>query len=160
MTYSAEKYSEDRTCDTCTECCMGYLTGQIHEYQMAINNPCHFLDLCEKNCSIYDHRPQLCKDYRCAWLDQKVLIPNWMKPEYSKVIITQRQSKLDDVRTIDYWSVTECGQTMSSEVLNWIFNTCKIMQINLTYKLNGADYHIGSDEFMQFIKDRRGNIFV
>lgn len=158
MTYSAEKYGEERTCGTCTECCNGYLTAQVYEYQLGANNPCHFLDLCEKKCSIYENRPQLCKDYKCAWLDMKVLIPNWMKPEYSKVIITPRNINFNG-KPIEFWAVIECGQTMSSEVLNWVFRTCKMLGINLTYKLNGADYYIGNEEFMQFVNERNGNLY-
>jgi len=157
--YSAEKYTEDRVCGTCVECCTGCLSTQVYEYQVSKNSPCHFLDLCEKNCSIYENRPQVCKDYKCLWLEQKVLLPNWMKPEYSKVLISNWFVTTKDKKQLNFWAAVECGQIISSEALNWLFRTCKNIGMNLSYEVNGTKHFIGDEDFLNHVQNTNGNIF-
>ncbi|NDB84209.1 MAG: hypothetical protein EB127_16065 [Alphaproteobacteria bacterium] len=101
-----------RTCNGCTKCCEGWLNGNAHGYHFYRGRKCFFL--AEKNCSIYDDRPEdPCKTYQCAWLlDDK--IPYWMKPNLVDVIITYRQAK-----DISYVELTEAGSKLNVEVFSW-----------------------------------------
>jgi hypothetical protein len=132
-----------RECLECTRCCEGWLSATVHEYDMYPGNPCHYLCQ-EKNCTIYENRPQLCKDYRCVWLDDED-IPEWIKPSYSGVIITNRKTQQET----DYLEVVECGFKIDSEVLNNILLFAINRNLNLRYQLDGQWFYYGSKEFCQ-----------
>lgn len=56
-------------CGECVECCYAF---KVEDWKEACEE-CKYED---KGCSIYEDRPQVCKDYECAWLGQ----PNGHKP--------------------------------------------------------------------------------
>ena len=154
MTYFIDTIDYKRECGSCSECCMGWLTGTIYEYKMHAHNPCHFVDTnkCGGCCSIYEHRPKMCSDYKCMWLKHPVLFPEWMKPEKSKVIVTARmiEDPVDKVN-IEYWQVRECGQTIDSSVLNWIIRQVRYFDGNCSYQVAGEWFHMGSDTFLELV---------
>jgi hypothetical protein len=62
----------DRKCGTCTACCttLGVkaipVEGGTHDKEPGEECP----HLTEVGCAIYDDRPQECRTFRCAWMDQ------------------------------------------------------------------------------------------
>jgi hypothetical protein len=71
-----------RTCGDCTVCCT----------VMAVDNPdmqkeagvtCRH---CRGGCTIYDTRPQLCRDYHCGWRQLPILNDDW-RPDRSGVFV-------------------------------------------------------------------------
>ena len=56
-----------RTCGTCRVCCS---VPDIPEINKPLDEPCPKLepDLRKPGCSIYGTRPEVCRDFRCAWL--------------------------------------------------------------------------------------------
>lgn len=154
MTYFIDTIDYKRECGSCAECCKGWLTGNIYEYTMHPHNPCHFVDTnrCDGCCTIYEHRPQMCSNYQCVWKQQPVLFPEWMKPEKSKVIVTQRYHE-DAVtkETIKYWQVLECGQTIDPSVLNWILRQIRYFDGNVSYQVAGQWFYLGSETFVEIM---------
>lgn len=67
---------KERTCHSCTACCTflriesqpGYTTRYDTGEDIAkpAGLPCRFLQ--STGCSIYDVRPQLCRKFKCDWL--------------------------------------------------------------------------------------------
>lgn len=57
----------DRECGECTACCHWF---EIEEFNKEQYDPCPKLkgEPGCNNCTIYDTRPKMCKDYICAWL--------------------------------------------------------------------------------------------
>ena len=131
-------------------CCQGWLYGVSYNHLFQPGKPCHFL--CESGCSIYDNRPEdPCKSYRCAWLMDSFL-PEWFKPNLSKVICTWREWKNNE----NYLEVIECGEKIDSSILSWLF----IQHLNghlpnFTYKLSGGFNVVGSSEFLEYMNVRR-----
>src|SRR5258708_2222159 len=74
--------AENRECGSCSMCCT--IIG-IDELNMAPDVWCQH---CKPGhgCTIYDQRPEVCRDYMCLWLYQ-VAIPDWMKPSESRIIL-------------------------------------------------------------------------
>jgi hypothetical protein len=77
---SAEVVS--RECGTCSLCCKLLGIG-------ALDKPAG--SWCAKcapphGCTIYDTRPQECRDFACVWLESKVLGDEW-KPSRSKIVL-------------------------------------------------------------------------
>jgi Fe-S-cluster containining protein len=135
-----------RKCGECTKCCEGWLSANILGFQMKPGVKCHFFG---SKCTIYSDRPDLCRNFRCAWLsDEEYAIPEWLKPSLSNIIITTR---LWGENQEPYWSVVECGQGMSAEILHWLISFTARNNICVEYRLNGGVHHRGSEEFVNFM---------
>lgn len=145
------KLTSKRKCGECTACCQGWLTSIVHGHPMSPGIKCHFLG---NGCSIYKDRPQdPCKAFKCQWLaDEDFMIPEWMKPSLSNVIITTKSWGEDR----GYWLVVECGKKMESDVLHWILTHCEQHRIPLEYQVNGQMFRRGPKEFMEFFENNHG----
>ena len=156
MTYFVQQIDYKRECGTCSMCCQGWLSGSIYEYYMLPGTPCHFNDKtkCGGGCTIYEHRPEMCQQYQCVWLQQPALFPEWFRPDKSKIIVTQRDYKYDCVDadgethiSLEYWQIIECGDIIDSRYLNWLIIQSMHHNINIEYQVNGKWYYLGSEQF-------------
>jgi hypothetical protein len=130
----------ERACGECTACCEGWLSGEAHGHEFQPGQPCFYL---QKGCGIYETRPEEpCKTYKCVWLKEDTL-PLWMRPDKSKAIVTER-----DIEGIKYWDVSECGETLKSEVLSWLVMHTIDKQANLQYRINSGAFKIGQADFL------------
>lgn len=133
-----------RDCNGCVACCEGWLTGESHGHYFQPGRPCFFK--CESGCSIYEERPQdPCKNFNCEWLCN-MEIPEWMKPNLSKVIITRFPWKNGF-----YLTITEAGQKIDSVVLNWLFHYHYTTNIPIKVQVSGGWMNYGTKEFLDFI---------
>jgi len=139
-----------RECKECSMCCAGWLPATIHNHEMFPGKPCHFISIHDK-CTIYENRPDLCKEFRCVWLDNTNL-PEWLKPSISNVIIHTRKTKSN----IDFWEIVECGKKIDSQVLNTILLYITNNGINIRYQVDSGWYFWGSPDFS---KDMKANNF-
>lgn len=131
----------NRTCDGCSECCKGWVTGNVLGHSFYPGKPCYFL---QKNCSIYENRPiDPCKGYKCHWLSSDDL-PMWMRPDLSNALVTRRL-----INNIEYYEILECGQKMDSSVLSWFIVWAINTRKNLHYQIDGGFTKIGTEEFMK-----------
>jgi Fe-S-cluster containining protein len=65
---------------------------------MGAGKPCVFL--VDTECVVYEDRPQVCKDYQCAW--SQGLMSEEMKPTISKVMISvERDPQKQFLRVIE-----------------------------------------------------------
>lgn len=151
MAFFVETIDYKRECGSCSECCKGWLTGTIYDYDMSPNYPCHFVDSnkCEGCCTIYEHRPEMCSSYKCEWLTNTLIFPEWLKPEKSKIIITERSIENEETgEEITYLQVVECGQTISPVTLNYMLMLAIKNDLNLEYQIAGQYHYHGSTEFL------------
>ena len=120
-----------RTCDSCTACCQGHLTGNAHGHNFQPGKPCFFVG--EKSCSIYSDRPaEPCKSFKCEWLASDYL-PMWMRPDLSKVIVVRR------LKDNEEWiEIKEAGQKLDSAVLSWMTIWAANNNKNLRYQVDGG----------------------
>jgi hypothetical protein len=139
-----------RTCGNCTMCCQGWLQGEVYGYKFYQGLPCHFISC--NGCSIYENRPENpCKNYSCAWLsDEEGFFPEWFIPEQSKIICTWREWKPGSV----YLDVEECGETINSKYLNWLFLKHFEKEINVSCKILGGTTYYGHSEFVEFMNKK------
>ena len=68
-----------RECGECTMCC---LVLEISPLNKARNEPCKF---CDKGCTIYNDRPQHCKDFECLWLKDESISED-LRPDICGVV--------------------------------------------------------------------------
>jgi hypothetical protein len=76
--------NEFRECGDCTICCDGHLIGDAKGVPFGDGTPCSFL--IEKKCTIYSDRPQVCRNYQCAW--SQFVLPEWMKPNICGILVS------------------------------------------------------------------------
>ena len=130
-----------RPCGTCNACCVGFLTAKIYGTPMKSGRPCKFLD---KNCSIYNFRPQLCKDYICEWKGNPI-VPDRFKPNNSNVIMHIREKE-----GYDYLQVFDRNKELHKELYDWIH----------AYHLQGIYEHVIYNHYTNFPNTYRGNQIV
>ena len=91
MTEKIKKFQNNRSCNSCTKCCDGWLAGNIYGHDMYTGKPCHFVK--SDGCSIYNERPQNpCRIFKCEWLIN-LDIPEWLHPKKSEVIILKKKCR-------------------------------------------------------------------
>lgn len=78
-----------RPCGDCTACCDGFLIGEAKGKPFGDGKPCEFL--ISKKCTIYSDRPQMCRNYQCAWT--QFVLPEWMKPNLCGVMVSVEYDK-------------------------------------------------------------------
>lgn len=133
-----------RACGKCTRCCEGWLHGNANGKIFNVGRPCHYMR--SDGCSIYHTRPvNPCRTYHCEWLQNDEL-PEWLKPDLANIIITKRRAN-----NIEYLEVLETGQTIASNIFNWLILWTLANGINLHYQVAGGWNFIGSDEFQSAI---------
>lgn len=134
-----------KTCGGCTACCSGTLHGSAHGIDFWKGRPCHFMSC--NGCSIYEDRPDdPCKTYECGYL-KFGWMPQWMRPDISDVIITQRKTEKNN---IPYLEIMEYKGKMTAEVLSFLIMSKFSGHFdNFTYQINGGLNRIGSTEFLK-----------
>lgn len=139
---------EKRSCGSCTKCCDGWLHGEAHGHRFWPGRPCHFVG--ESGCSIYKDRPHdPCKTYSCEWLINDD-IPLWMKPDKINAILTKKRKK-----GVEYVEVSEAGEKLRVEVLDWLVFYGIAKKKNIKYYLSGTFNKLGFGDLEdKFLNDR------
>ena len=129
----------ERKCDECTQCCT-WMDATTYGHSFGHGKSCFYL---QKNCTIYETRPvNACQTYKCHWLASDDL-PMWMRPDLCNAIVTPRKQK-----GFEYFDVTECGKTLSTQMLSWMVEWALNKGKNIQYVLDGKATKIGSKEFI------------
>lgn len=128
-----------RSCDGCTKCCEGWLSGEAYGHKFWPGMPCHYKT--QKGCSIYNNRPENpCKVFQCEWLVNKD-IPEWMKPNLINAIITKVE---EDNKS--YVHIHEAGSKLDSKVLSWfVLEYANKRILNIKYQIDGGWNYIYYD---------------
>jgi len=132
----------NRSCDGCTKCCEGWLSGKAYDHNFYRGRPCFFLN---KTCSIYDKRPENpCRLYECGWLKDETF-PHWMKPDLINAIINKRFTNSG----IEFYTVIEAGSILDSKTLSWLVQWALNNNKNIQYNIDGGGNNLGSQEFLK-----------
>ena len=141
----------ERSCDGCTKCCDGWLTGTAHGHDFYPGKKCYWSG--KNGCNIYEFRPhEPCVTFKCFWKTSR-LVPNDFKPSTIGVIFVERY--LD---TYTFLDVNYGGAVLSNEVIYWlykVFNENKIPHIR--YRKDGKYRILSNDiEFVQLMENKLG----
>lgn len=137
-----------RSCNGCTKCCEGYVTGEAKGIPFYPGKPCHFQSC--KGCSIYNDRPKLCRDFKCVWVEQNSPLPEWMYPKVSNIIVTRKEYGNGK----DYIEITEAGDVLKAKILSWFTFYYFSTQIPIAYQIEGGWNYIGPKDFIDFINSK------
>lgn len=102
-----------RPCGECTACCDGNLKSNSHGNTFANRNACVFL--VKKVCSIYEDRPNTCRNYQCAW--SQTLFDEDLRPDKCGVLISVETNPNTQEQ---FFKVLQIDKDISFDVMNRI----------------------------------------
>lgn len=102
-----------RPCGECTACCDGNLKSNSHGNTFANRNACVFL--VKKVCSIYEDRPNTCRNYQCAW--SQTLFDEDLRPDKCGVLISVETNSNTQEQ---FFKVLQIDKDISFDVMNRI----------------------------------------
>ena len=137
-----------RECDSCTQCCQGWLWGEAYGKTFFPGKPCHFVG--SSGCKIYKDRPKdPCVSFRCSWLENPEMFPEWLKPSLSKLIAVTSKTQ----NGILYYKIYECGQKIDSSVLNYLVLHALQNGVNMNIQVGGGWSNYGTQEFINDVNN-------
>lgn len=72
-----------RSCGECTACC-SWLIGDSFGWEFGCGKTCKFLE--EDKCGVHKARPEVCRNYQCAW--SQYLLPEELRPDKCNVLVS------------------------------------------------------------------------
>jgi len=79
--------SNFRSCGDCTACC-SWLVGDSFGWKFGSGKSCKFLEC--NGCGVHKARPEVCRDYQCAWSQE--LLPEEMRPDKCGFLVSVEQN--------------------------------------------------------------------
>jgi Fe-S-cluster containining protein len=113
-----------RECGECTVCCT-WLVGDAYGHEFGNGKSCKFL--CENGCSVHKARPQVCRNYFCAWAQE--LLPEEMRPDKCKYVVSVENS--DGGQYLKIFSID--GDKINTNILNWFKSWSSLMNTPVIY---------------------------
>lgn len=135
----------NRNCGSCHACCDGWLEGYAYGVAFGNKKKCSFL--CAEKCVIYQIRPQVCKNYYCAWVQG--LFSESLKPDESGLLVS-----VNDWSQGQFFRIIETNDANKEKHLQEIYDFCE--QNKTPYIFKSFYYTksiiVGPEEF---IKERQ-----
>lgn len=105
-----------RNCQPCTACCDGWLRIQVNGRAVLPGRPCPHST--GSGCNDYAHRPfDPCVMFHCGWRIDNSPLPEWMKPDNSKVIVLLSKASW---RGVPVDLAVPVGRRIPPRALNWL----------------------------------------
>lgn len=127
-----------RPCGDCKACCEGHLAAIVHGTKMG-PNPCVFL--CG-HCTIYELRPQLCKNYQCLW-SQNILSEEH-RPDKTGILVS-----VENLKGWQYLKIIKTREIFNQSGFDEIIKFAKdhktpymIINCDLTNEMHGPEKFI------------------
>jgi len=141
--------NSQRSCDGCTKCCEGWLSGEVRGNKMGPTEdvyspkPCIFVNK-DKGCSIYNKRPKSpCKTFSCEWINNPDIAEK-LKPNAVNILPIKSKTR----NGIPYLAIIECGEKMDPDSLSWYILYAMSNRINFAWTVNGNTRWFGHPDFM------------
>lgn len=138
----------NRSCEGCTRCCEGWLSGNIKGEEMYPGKPCQFVEQ-GVGCNIYKDRPKdPCKTFVCMWRAD-MRMPEHFKPSEINSIVTQQT-----IAGIAYLAAIETGTRPDPEFLSWFISYCVSNRVNAEWHVGDKKFFIGTTDFSKAMNEK------
>lgn len=144
-----------RECGDCTACCDGWLAADIYGHSMYPGCPCHFKS--NKGCSIYNNRPDGCKNFKCGYLIENSPFPEWFRPKDCGVIII-----CSEWNNKPFFALLETDRPLNIDVLLWVIDYCTKNKFSFCFSRKSKWRFFGENDFIEEMNKRikeKGRIF-
>lgn len=126
-----------RKCGPCRQCC---ITLEVPSLGLAQDEPCP--KLCGKGCSIYAGRPNVCRDFECAWL--LGLLGPADRPDRTKHVIWPTEM---DGTAGSKMPVLQCtiaaGAKRHKKTMSWLLDKSFVVPVTIVQGKTNELYHYG-----------------
>jgi hypothetical protein len=143
-----------KTCDGCTKCCEGWLTGKVFGEEFYPGKPCKFVKA-GIGCTVYDSRPaNPCRVFDCFWkIDEDM--PDSLHPNVSNGIVHRKI-----IGGISVVSITHTGHHIAKDLIDYMTVYAINNGVNLVVNDTDTAYVAhGSNSFRQlFDIAKKGNM--
>jgi len=144
-----------RDCGSCTECCKNLYIEDVYGHTVKPGNPCFFLCK-EKKCTIHENRPDVCRNFQCAWSQR--LLPEWMKPDESNILVCVE--RWGEQKQYQMLRVLSIGDGYDVKTFVWILDFCLNNKTPLVYEFPGSKgevRYLGDAEFLEYMKNQKSH---
>ncbi len=108
--------TQPRECQPCTACCDGWLQIVVEGQRVYPGKPCHHST--GAGCNNYANRPlDPCVHFICGWRRADSPLPEWMKPNNSKVVVLFDQTQW---RGMPVDVAVPVGRRIPPRALRWL----------------------------------------
>lgn len=114
-----------RDCEDCKKCCK-FLEGTAYGHYFGNGTECKFLGEC--GCKIYQVRPNVCRNYYCAWAQE--LLPEEMRPDKCNVLVNVENR--DGCKYLRLVNLSE--EEINNDILEYFRNWSVKMNAPVIYK--------------------------
>ena len=123
-----------RSCGDCTACCDGWLQIEVRGHPVRKGSPCPFSTA--GRCTIYPDRPQHpCREFVCGWLTASSPLPDWMRPDKSRLILLAANFIWRGL-TVDV--AVAVGERPKTKALDWMQRFSAETRRPLIYQIDDA----------------------
>ena len=120
---------QPRECQPCTACCDGWLQIVIEGQPVYPGKPCPHST--RSGCNDYANRPvDPCVEFICGWRMDGSPLPDWMKPNNSKVVVLFHHGQW---RGMPVDLAVPVGRRIPPRALNWLQDFARTHQRALIY---------------------------
>lgn len=103
-----------RSCGECQACC---IAPYIKELAKPAHVRCEHLN--QRGCGVYTKRPEVCREFDCAWLHGFYGLSHSQRPDKSGLIIYVRATEPNEIKAAEVWRdahKTPLGQGVLAKV--------------------------------------------
>lgn len=137
--------TSERQCGTCAACCVYLKVPSIMKKALT---PCHFLKkmdteyTCGENngCTNYDGKPDVCRDYRCSWLEGYGDIED--RPDKSGLLIDTMQRIGNSLECKPIWEGADKTEKGKQLIKRFSQQSQKVVLVT-TYLETRLSYAVG-----------------
>lgn len=119
-----------RDCGDCGECCHGRLFFNEKSKKgedIIVSNGISCFKLLDENCSIWEDRPDVCRNWQCTWsLDEE--LPVWLQPSKCGFMIWEPREELNHY-SIVFSDTVQINQKALLWTLWWANDTKKDIKL-------------------------------
>lgn len=104
----------------------------------------------QTGCSRYDERPEICRNFECAWKSDPTY-PEWMKPDSCNAVAVVRQ-----IEGFKYVELVESAYAKTDTAtllhfIQWAHDTYG----NIKVTINGGWRYFGTSDFCRAMQDQQ-----
>lgn len=119
-----------RQCGDCTVCCSGVLRLEVDGQAVRPGQGCRHCR--HAGCGIYDVRPTICREFVCGWLRDDSVLPLWLRPDRSGMILLPAYRRWCGV-PVDV--AVAAGAGAQAESLRWLKRFSALHRRPLLYQV-------------------------
>lgn len=123
------KREKEKNCGDCTACCDGWVNITVAGVDVYPGSPCVNSIGGAGGCRIYADRPQARIEFECAWLQSTADLPDWLRPDDSKVLL----KNLDWFEDTTVLFTLPVGRKVPPRTLNYLKEFSDRYQMPLVY---------------------------